>query len=76
MVKGREVCSREDSPRIASRPKVGEPLRSWGLPKGRSGVFPTEATGEARSRCWLLVRSAVDRFPRLLQLLSRWVVGC
>ncbi|MFH7030385.1 MAG: hypothetical protein ACHBN1_34770 [Heteroscytonema crispum UTEX LB 1556] len=36
-------------------PLVGEPLRSWGLAKGRSGVFPTQATGEARSRCWLLL---------------------
>ncbi|MFH7029242.1 MAG: hypothetical protein ACHBN1_28565 [Heteroscytonema crispum UTEX LB 1556] len=26
-------------------PLVGEPLRSWGLAKGRSGVFPTQATG-------------------------------
>ncbi|MFH7027476.1 MAG: hypothetical protein ACHBN1_19265 [Heteroscytonema crispum UTEX LB 1556] len=31
-----------------SRPKVGEPLRSWGLAKGRSGVFPTQATGERK----------------------------
>ncbi|MFH7025607.1 MAG: hypothetical protein ACHBN1_09420 [Heteroscytonema crispum UTEX LB 1556] len=29
-------------------PLVGEPLRSWGLPKGRSGVFPTQATGERK----------------------------
>ncbi|MFH7026311.1 MAG: hypothetical protein ACHBN1_13125 [Heteroscytonema crispum UTEX LB 1556] len=32
-------------PPASFAPLVGEPLRSWGLAKGRSGVFPTQATG-------------------------------
>ncbi|MFH7027052.1 MAG: hypothetical protein ACHBN1_16990 [Heteroscytonema crispum UTEX LB 1556] len=40
---------------VHQRPWSGSHCGLGVSPSGASGVFPTQATGEARSRCWLLV---------------------
>ncbi|MFH7024602.1 MAG: hypothetical protein ACHBN1_04185 [Heteroscytonema crispum UTEX LB 1556] len=38
-------------------PLVGPPLRSWGLAKGRSGVFPRAGDGEPLRGQWFIAES-------------------